>query len=74
MNIPTAAVCYIVKIASANFGKKDGSVPCAEDGKLAERNFLSIIYCKILQYVIKYKCKTFCHERVNVYVSGSGVL
>ena len=74
VNISIAAVWYIIKKASANFGKRTVLYRVPRIGKYAGRKFLSVIYCKILQYVIKYKCKTFCHERVSVYVSGSGVL
>ena len=49
VNIPTAAVWYIIKKASANFGKKDGLVPCAEDGDTyREKKFIFLFNLVVL--------------------------
>ena len=43
VNISTATVWYIIKKASANFGKKDGLVPCAEDDTGGEKKCIFFV-------------------------------
>ena len=70
VNIPTAVVWYIIKKASANFGKKDGLVPCAEDGDWRRKEMH--LFCSTLLCVKQKICLTMVvgRDRMGLTLVG----